>query len=120
MLELKKELLDIVDKMDRDVEAVIVEGRRDKEALEKAGFSGRIYTCSEDTDGIVSVAREVRERHDSVAILTDFDQEGDDLYGKLRGSIPESKVRIIWRKKLGKVLTQKGRRDIESINNIME
>ncbi|MDY6773561.1 MAG: hypothetical protein SVS85_00040 [Candidatus Nanohaloarchaea archaeon] len=117
-MNLEREVVSLVEEMDRDVDAVVVEGKRDREAIEEAGFSGRIYTCSQNTDGIASVAREVREE-DSVAILTDFDEEGGDLCGELRDRIPDSKLRKHWRKELGKLLTEKGRRDIESINNLV-
>ncbi len=119
-MTLRGDVLDLVGKMDRDVDAVVVEGGHDREALERAGFSGRIYTCSENANGVVALAKTVAAENDAVSILTDFDQEGKDLYGTLREVIPERTVHPIWRRKLGALLTQKGRRDIESINNIID
>ncbi|MFB6076702.1 MAG: hypothetical protein ABEK12_01060, partial [Candidatus Nanohaloarchaea archaeon] len=68
----------------------------------------------------VAFARHVLDQAEYVAILTDFDQEGRELNGRLQELIPERRNRKIWRKKLGKVLTGKGRRDIEAINNIVD
>lgn len=106
----------LVAEMNGDVDAAVVEGRNDKKALERAGFAHTIYTCSQ-TNGMVDFARTVAEE-DSVAILTDFDAEGKRLNGRLRDLLPGSHVRPIWRKKLGKLLTEHGRRDIESLNNV--
>lgn len=102
--------------MDADVNTVVVEGRNDKVAMERAGFTGTIYTCSE-TNGLVGFARTVAQE-ESVTILTDFDAEGKQLNGRLRDLLPDSMVRPVWRKKFGKLLTRHGRRDIESLNNL--
>lgn len=113
------EVESLVQEMDRDVDAAIVEGRKDKEALQKAGFTGKIYKCSENSNGMASFSRKVGAENSSVSILTDFDSEGRSLCGSLRDSLPEKKVHRIWRRKLGKLLTVNGRRDVESINNIL-
>lgn len=110
----------LVAEMDDDVEAAVVEGRHDREALRTAGFTGKIYTVSENSGGVTALGREISRSHDAVAILTDFDPEGQDLHAALRDVIPESTVRKVWRKKLGTALTRKGRRDIESINNLLD
>lgn len=115
---LETEVRALVEKMERDVDAVIVEGRRDKDALRAAGFTNTIHTCS-DANGLVNFARAI-PLDETVTILTDFDQEGKRLNGRLRDLIPGSQVRPIWRKKIGKLLTEHGRRDIESLNNVFD
>lgn len=119
-MEFRDEVVDVIQRMDRDVDAVIVEGRHDREALERAGFSGKIYRCSETRGSLNSLAREVTEDEVTVSILTDFDEEGRKLCGKLREALPERRTRRIWRRKIGELLTRKGRRDIESINNLLD
>ncbi|MFB6265824.1 MAG: toprim domain-containing protein [Candidatus Nanohaloarchaea archaeon] len=116
---LEDEVKKLVSRMDRDVEAVIVEGRKDEEAMEKAGFTGKVYTCSENTSGLVSLGRRASRENSSLAILTD-DDEGKKLNRELQEVVPEKINRKIWRKKLGKVLTSEGRRDVESINNVID
>lgn len=106
--------------MDRDVDAVIVEGERDRAALEAAGFTGTVYTVSDDPAGVPALAKRVLEETDDIAILTDFDPEGRELNRDLQAFIPERVNRKIWRKKLGTLLTADGRRDIESINNLLD
>ncbi len=115
-MQLKTAVQDLVTDMNRDVDAAVVEGQRDREALQKAGFTQPIYTCSQ-SNGLPAFARTVTEAG-TVVILTDFDQEGKTLNGRLRDLIPGSHVQPIWRKKLGKLMTEHGRRDIESLNNV--
>jgi 5S rRNA maturation endonuclease (ribonuclease M5) len=115
-MALASDVQQLVQKMNRDVDAVIVEGPNDREALKSAGVTRPIHTCS-DTNGIVGFARSMAAEG-TVAILTDFDEAGKRLNGRLRELLPGRKVRSIWRQKLGKLLTEHGRRDIESLNNV--
>lgn len=119
-MALRDEVMDLVRDMDGDVEAAVVEGSNDRKALERAGFTGKIYTCSENTDGVVSLGRTIARESESVSVLTDFDKEGRKLCGKLQDILPERRIHRIWRKKMGKLLTVNGRRDVESINNILD
>ncbi len=115
-MDLRTAVQQLVAEMDRDVDAAIVEGRNDRKALERAGFTSTIHTCT-DTDGLIGFARNV-STEGSVVILTDFDEEGKALNGRLRDLIPDRSLHPIWRKKLGKLMTEHGRRDIESLNNL--
>lgn len=115
---LARDVRALIVEMEAAVDAVIVEGGHDREALERAGFSKPIYTCSE-TDGFVGFAKDVARQHDRIAILTDFDAEGKELNKELQEYIPGRKNERRWRKELGKLLTEHGRRDIESINNLL-
>ncbi|MDY6761966.1 MAG: hypothetical protein SVY41_02875 [Candidatus Nanohaloarchaea archaeon] len=119
-MRLRAAVEQLVGRMDRDVEAAVVEGGRDRAALEKAEFTGTIYTCSENSNGVVALARRVAQENTAVAVLTDFDPAGKELHGKLRESIPARHVHGIWRQKLAELLTVNGHRDIESINNIID
>lgn len=114
-MDLASDVKQLVREMDRDVDAVIVEGQNDRAALQRAGCTTPIYTCSQ-TNGLVGFARDIADGR--IAILTDFDEEGKRLNGRLRDLLPGKHVRPIWRQKFGKVLTASGRRDIESLNNV--
>lgn len=119
-MPLQTEIENLIDRMDTDVDAAVVEGKRDREALEGAGFDGRIYTCSENTDGLASLAATLTSDAGQIAVLTDFDEEGRKLCSSLKRMIPGRYLNRVWRKKLGKLLTARGHRDVESINNIVE
>lgn len=119
-MRLRDAVEELVAEVDRDVDAAVVEGGNDRAALRKAGFTGDIYTCAEDSNGVIAVARRVTDENDAVTLLTDFDSAGKSLHGKLRDAIPARIVHGIWRQKLGALLGSNGHRDIESINNIMD
>ncbi|MDY6765811.1 MAG: hypothetical protein SVW77_00430 [Candidatus Nanohaloarchaea archaeon] len=119
-MRMRSAVRQLVGEMDEDVDAAIVEGGRDRTALERAGFTGDIYTCCENTDGIVGLARRIAAHHSAVAVLTDFDTAGKELHGKLRDALPARQVHGIWRQKLAELLAVNGHRDIESINNILD
>lgn len=76
------------------VNAVVVEGLRDVEALRRLSFRGRVETYSRvsvsDADFVESLAHEV----DSVVILTDFDEEGRRLNNRLTSLLERRGVKV--------------------------
>ena len=73
--------------------AIIVEGKKDKAALEKLGIPGsRIIAL--DQRPIFVVAEAVASDYREVAILTDLDSEGKKLYGSLNTLLQRLGVRI--------------------------
>jgi 5S rRNA maturation endonuclease (ribonuclease M5) len=67
---------------------VIVEGKKDLEALKKFGFK-RIITLKSP---LYAVVESVSEKE--VLILTDLDKKGKELYGKLYRDLTRRGVRI--------------------------
>jgi 5S rRNA maturation endonuclease (ribonuclease M5) len=109
------ELATMVRTMSVEVDAAIVEGRNDERGLRRAGFEKPVYRCAE-SDGLVAFASSIPEQQ--VVILTDFDPAGRKLNARLRELIPGRRIRVDWRRQVGKELTAHGRRDIESMNNL--
>ncbi|MBI2141711.1 toprim domain-containing protein [Candidatus Woesearchaeota archaeon] len=73
--------------------AVIVEGKKDKAALGKIGVgSGRIFVLGKKP--IFAVAEEVAACHKEAAILTDLDEEGKKLYGRLNTLLQRLGVKV--------------------------
>lgn len=60
---------------------VIVEGKKDKAALEMLGIT-RIITLSKQP--LFAVIETVAATEKEIIILTDFDKKGKELYGKLK------------------------------------
>ena len=69
---------EFITKLARTEKAVIVEGRKDKEAL----GAGNVFCLNHRP--VYKVAEEAAARSRKVVILTDLDREGKKLYGKLR------------------------------------
>jgi 5S rRNA maturation endonuclease (ribonuclease M5) len=74
----KEEILDEIEKIS-DV-LVIVEGIKDKKALEEFGFR-KVVTLSRRP--LFQIIEEIAAGNKKVMILTDFDKKGKELYGKL-------------------------------------
>lgn len=59
---------------------ILVEGLKDKRALEEIGVQD-VFTLSGKP--LFAVAEEIASSFDEVIILTDFDKKGKELYGRL-------------------------------------
>ena len=94
---------------------VIVEGKRDKRALEKFGLDHRkIIAINGRT--LIKVVDEIRasgEDHHHVIILTDFDQKGRKIASKLRRLLLA--YRIHPNSRLRKEMMKFGRAEIEDL-----
>lgn len=110
-----RDLRELLQRMDRQVDAVVVEGPNDEAALRRVGVETPIHTCSQ-TNGLAGFASSLPG--EQIAILTDYDDPGQRLNAKLRAYIPDARVDPRWRRELGLLLTQRGRYDIESLNNV--
>jgi 5S rRNA maturation endonuclease (ribonuclease M5) len=109
-----KELERTVEKIDRDVDSVIVEGYSDKKALQKLGFTGRIFLCAERA--VEDLVEDVVRPTETVAILTDFDSHGKEQNKELSHELQkEMNVDFAARRDFGKVLTSQGRHDVEDV-----
>lgn len=110
----KKELENIVSRIDRDVDSIIVEGYSDRIAMEKLGFSGKIFLSAEKT--VEGLVEDVSRGADRVAVLTDFDEHGKEEARKISRELDkEIDVLNSVRKEFGKQLTSKGRMAVEDV-----
>lgn len=114
---LKKRLEEEVRKMNRDLDAVIVEGFEDKLMIRKLGFQGKIFLSAERTTE--DLVEDVSRGCEKVAVLTDFDEHGKEMNKELRKAL-EEEVDVLnsVRRDFGKILTESGRRDIEDIRTL--
>mgnify|MGYP001616541408 CR=1 FL=1 len=86
------ELLALIGKIGKDA-AVVVEGKKDKEALEKFGINGkRIFVLNKKP--LFAVAEELAKDYSEAMILTDLDFEGKKLYGKLNTQLQQLGVKV--------------------------
>ncbi len=112
------ELESVVQEMNDFVDAVIVEGAHDKEALKEMGITKEIamyssgYSCVDFVDYL-------RCRHKKVAILTDYDRAGKKFNKKLLARLEREGVKVEkrYREEIGRILGLRGIRCIESMNS---
>ncbi len=113
------ELCSVVQEMDDFVDAIVVEGVRDKEALEELGVTKEIamYSVGFSYAGFVDY---LMSRYRRVTILTDYDRAGKKLNKRLTASLEREGVKVEnrYRDRIGKILCVRGIRNIESITSL--
>lgn len=93
---------------------VIVEGKRDREALKALGVEGEIIVFNKGV-GVDEFCDDVAERTDKVVLLTDWDREGDALLEKIGRCLPGHWEEFGLFRETLKALSQKDIRDVEGL-----
>jgi len=113
------ELCSVVQEMDDFVDAIVVEGAHDKEALEALGVTKEIamYSAGFSYAGFVDY---LMSRYRRVTILTDYDRAGKKLNRRLTASLEREGVKVEnrYRERIGRILCVRGIRNIESITSL--
>lgn len=91
MDESKEELFGIIENLKNSNTLIIVEGKKDRAALEKMGLSN-IKELSKKP--LFHVVEEVSSSNEECIILTDLDRKGKELYGKLGSDLQKRGVKI--------------------------
>ncbi|RLG34335.1 hypothetical protein DRN97_02725 [Methanosarcinales archaeon] len=112
------ELANVVQEMCDLVDAVVVEGIHDKEALKGMGIKKEIVMYSSGSS-FVGFVDYLRRRHKRVVILTDYDRAGKRINKKLSAGLERAGIKVEWRyrKEIGRILGTRGLKCIESINS---
>ncbi len=87
----KQQILEHLKKIKESNILIIVEGPKDKAALEYFGINN-IQTLSKQP--IYKIVENIAEKHKECIILTDLDKEGKKLFGKLNSGLSRFGVRI--------------------------
>jgi len=116
------DLIALLGELEGAVDAVVVEGARDVEALRRLGFRGRVETCSRvgvsDGDLVEGIARSSW----AVVILTDFDEAGRGLDRRLSRLLERRGVRVErrLRRAVGRLMAALGVYAVEALDNVEE
>ncbi|MFB6265780.1 MAG: hypothetical protein ABEI07_01720 [Candidatus Nanohaloarchaea archaeon] len=115
----RKRLEQLARKLDRDVDAIVVEGYSDRRIMRKLGYSGKIFQSAERE--IDDLREDVSRGSRRVAVLTDFDEHGKKQNREISRAL-EKEVDVIRasRKEFGTQLTSKGRQAVEDIAPLFE
>jgi 5S rRNA maturation endonuclease (ribonuclease M5) len=115
----KHRLEQIIQKISRDADTVIVEGWADKKIIQKLGFNGKILLSAEKTHQ--DLVEDVSRRSEKAAVLTDFDQHGKKQAKEISRKLQqEIDVLRSARREFGAQLTSKDRRAIEDIRPLFD
>lgn len=91
MIPNREELQDEVQKLKRDNFLIIVEGPKDRIALEKLGLTNIICLSKAP---LYKIVEEIVKKAKEVAILTDLDGKGKELYHVLYRDLQSHKVKV--------------------------
>lgn len=112
------ELEGVIQEMDDFVDAIIVEGIHDREALEALGIKKEILTCS--SMPYCDFVEYLNSRHKKVVILTDYDRTGKRINKKLSSWLERAGIKVEkrYREEVGRILGFRGMKSIESVNSL--
>lgn len=98
---------------------VIVEGKRDSEALRWLGLTGEIITLHRGNN-LYEFCEEVADRYEKVVLLLDWDDRGEALYRFLSSHLKGHWEEFSGFRELLKILCQKDIKDIEGIPRLLK
>ncbi|MBS3816829.1 MAG: hypothetical protein KGY76_04630 [Candidatus Thermoplasmatota archaeon] len=124
-MRLKEELEGILDILERiknergDI-PIIVEGKKDVKALQSLGIQRKIIKIKRG-ESIFRIIEELRDEHEKVIILTDWDASGGGLCYKIKKACEANTIAydVEYRKQVIKFL-KKEVKDVESIPSFIE
>lgn len=113
------EVLEMIKREDEGI-PIIVEGRKDVEALKTLGIERKMVKIKKGKT-IFRIIEELRKKHDKVIILTDWDSTGGKLCYKIKKACESNAIKydVEYRKQLMKFL-KKEVKDVESIPRFIE
>lgn len=85
------DFLNIIQKTINSNILVVVEGKKDRAALNKIGIQNIIELNKKP---LFEIVEEISESNDECIILTDLDKKGKELYGRLNSDLQKRGVKI--------------------------
>ncbi len=97
---------------------VIVEGKRDSQALRKLGLVGEIIILHSGK-GLYDFCEDIAERFSKVVILLDWDSKGEGLFRQVSANLKGHWEEFAAFRGILKILCQKDIKDIEGIPKLL-
>ena len=91
MNELNNEFSEHINKIKQSNQLIIVEGKKDKKALQNFGINNVIELSKKP---LFEIIENVSNNNKKCIILTDLDKKGKELYGKLNSGLQQRGVKI--------------------------
>ena len=85
------ELNNLIEKIKDSNALIIVEGKKDREALQKLGISNIVELSKKP---LFQIVEDIADSNDECIILTDLDSKGKEIYGKLNSNLQKHGVKI--------------------------
>ncbi len=91
MFATREELLETIEKLKQEDILILVEGKKDKNALEQFELKNIIVINGKD---LWNRLEEIAMQKKEVLIFTDFDKEGKKLYGKICKNLDKLGIKV--------------------------
>lgn len=88
---LEKEFSEHINKIKQSNQLIIVEGKKDKIALENFGIKNIIELNKKP---LFEIIENISNSNEKCIILTDLDRQGKELYGKLNSGLQQNGVKV--------------------------
>jgi 5S rRNA maturation endonuclease (ribonuclease M5) len=88
----RQELQDFLLELKKSNKLIIVEGPKDKKAMQEAGITNFIVELSKKS--LFEIIEDAAKVTHEAVILTDFDKKGKELYGKLKCGLQTYGVKV--------------------------
>jgi len=98
---------------------VIVEGKRDANALKELGLIGEIITLHRGQN-LYDFCLDIEERFQKIIILLDWDNNGDNLFKTLSENLKGHWEEFSWFRDILRILCQKHISSIEDIPKLLK
>lgn len=86
-----KKFDELLDEIKNSNILVVVEGKRDRESLQKLGISNVVELSKKP---LFQIAEEVSYNNQGCVVLTDLDKKGKELYKKLNSDLQKNGIKI--------------------------
>jgi len=90
-MHILEELLEHINKIKQSNQLIIVEGKKDKRALQNFGIKNIIELNKKP---LFEIVENISNNNEECIILTDLDRQGKELYGKLNSGLQQRGVKI--------------------------
>jgi 5S rRNA maturation endonuclease (ribonuclease M5) len=124
IIERRIEIIEALKKLDENVDLIIVEGKRDRYVLRKLGCKTNIIALGDTHKPLLTLIEDLNMKYMGlkVAILTDFDEEGEELNKKIERILEGSSLKVerTLKDRLRKAMLEENRRRIEELIGLLE
>jgi 5S rRNA maturation endonuclease (ribonuclease M5) len=124
IIERRMEIIEALKKLDENVDLIIVEGKRDRYVLRKLGCKANIIALGDTHKPLLTLIEDLNMKYMGlkVAILTDFDEEGEELNKKIERILEGSSLKVerTLKDRLRKAMLEENRRRIEELIGLLE
>jgi 5S rRNA maturation endonuclease (ribonuclease M5) len=117
--EIYKKLENLTSHMNYSIDAIIVEGPHDVKTMRLLGYEGELLSFSRK-GSLIDFSDYIAKKFRKVAILTDFDKEGENLNNNFNRLLTDKKVKTeaFFRRKFRGLLKKANLSTIESIYSL--